>query len=157
MSELHHISMCHITHVNESCHTCQCAMSHISMCHVTHVNVSCHTCQCVMSHISMCHVTHINVSCHTYQRVMSHISMCHVTHVNVSCHSYCLYIRVGDTCGVGTHMLCTHTCTCICIYRYMYMCPACIYGRGTHVVYMYGVATISRLLKIIGLFCKRAL
>jgi len=46
-------------------------MSHISMSHVTHINESCHTYQWVMSHISMSHVTHINESCHTYEWVMN--------------------------------------------------------------------------------------
>ena len=32
-----------------------------------------------------------------------------------------------------------------------------IYNQNTSTLYAYGVATISRLLKIIGLFCKRAL
>ena len=41
-------------------------MSHISMSHVTHINESCHTYQWVMSHVWMSPVTHINESCHTY-------------------------------------------------------------------------------------------
>jgi len=46
----------------------------------------------------------------------------------------------------------TYICVCvyICIYTYMYIC---IYTR----TYVYGLATISRMLKNIRLFCKRAL
>ena len=80
--------MSHVTHVNESCHTCEWIMSHMWMHHVTHVNVSCHTCECVMSHIWMGHVTHVNESCHTCEWVMSHIWRSHVTHMNESCHTY---------------------------------------------------------------------
>jgi len=83
-----HISMCHVTHINESCQTYEWVMSHIWMSHVTHMNESCHTYQWVMSHISMSHVTHLNESCHTYEWVMLHISMSHVTHINESCHTY---------------------------------------------------------------------
>jgi len=46
----------------------------------------------------------------------------------------------------------------VCIYRYMYI-YMCIYAlpadeRHTGMTSGYGVATISRLLKIIGLFCR---
>jgi len=59
-----HISMRHVTHANESCHTHQWFMSH--------VNESCHTYQWIMSHMWMSHVTHINEWCHTCEWVMVH-------------------------------------------------------------------------------------
>jgi len=59
-------------------------ISHIWMSHVTHVNESYHTCEWVMLHIWMSHVTHVNESCHTYEWVMSHMWMSHITHWNVS-------------------------------------------------------------------------
>ena len=68
-------------------------MSHIWMCHVTHMNESCHTYEWVMSHIWVSHVTHMNVSCHTYEWVMSHIWMCHVTHMN---EPYATYMHIFD-------------------------------------------------------------
>ena len=80
--------MSHVTHMNESCHTCEWVMSHIWMSHVTHVNESCHICEWVMSHIWMSHVTHVNESCHTYEWVMSHIWMSHVTRMSESSHAY---------------------------------------------------------------------
>jgi len=54
-------TLSHVTHVNESCHTCE------------SVNQSCHTCKSVMSQMWMSHVTHVNESCHTCEWVMSHI------------------------------------------------------------------------------------
>ena len=79
-----HMSMSHVTHINEARHTYQCVTSHISMRHVAHINAARHTYQCGTSHISMCHVTHTNASRHTYQCVTSHISMRHVTHISTS-------------------------------------------------------------------------
>jgi len=71
------------------------SLSHIWISHVTHLNESCHTCErsdwkcrslsrCVgrLSHMWISHVTHVNESCHTYERVVSHIWMSHVPHVN---------------------------------------------------------------------------
>jgi len=54
------------------------------MSHVTHMNESCHTCQWVIPHIWMSHVTHVNESCHTYEWVMWHIWTSHVTRMNES-------------------------------------------------------------------------
>jgi len=79
--------MSHVTHMNESCHACQCVVSHMWMSHVTHVNEACHTCEWVMSHLWMSHITPVNEWRHTYEWGMSHIWMCHVTHMNESCHT----------------------------------------------------------------------
>jgi len=43
---------------------------------------------------------------------------------------------------------------CVCVYMYIYIA---ILVYVFIVIYTYGMATISRLLKITGLFCKRAL
>jgi len=43
----------------------ECVMSRICICHVTHMNASCHTYECVMSHM--------NASCHKYECIMSHV------------------------------------------------------------------------------------
>jgi len=92
-----HIWMCHVTHMNVSCHRYECVMSQIWMRHVAHMNASCHKFDSVMSHIWMRHVRHMNVSRHvthmnasfnTYERVVSHIRMRRVTHINASCPSY---------------------------------------------------------------------
>jgi len=82
-----HISMSHVTHTNESCHTYKWVMTNI------HTNESWHIYEWVMSHIEwvmsrstarvsissrgtsrmqMSHVTHTNESWHIYEWVMSH-------------------------------------------------------------------------------------
>ena len=82
-----------VTHMNESCHTCEWVMSHIWMSHVTHVNESCHACEWitytyawVKSHMGMSHVTHMNASRYTRGWVTSHIWMRHMSHTNESYH-----------------------------------------------------------------------
>ena len=55
--------------------TCERVMSHIQISHVTHMNESCHTCEGVIlhdrmspvAHVRMSHVTHRNESRHTYE------------------------------------------------------------------------------------------
>jgi len=74
-----------VTHLNESCHTCEWVVPHIWM---SHVIGSCHTYEWVMSHIWRRHVTHMKVSRHAYEWVMSHIWMSHVIRMNESCHTY---------------------------------------------------------------------
>jgi len=47
---------------------------------------------------------------------------------------------------------------CFCVYVCMYVCVCvCVCVCGSIVIWVYGVASVSRLLKMIGLFCKRAL
>jgi len=117
-------------------------VSRICMSDVAHMNEPYHTYEGVLSHIWlchvkydwvishtwMCHVTHMNESCCTYECVISHIWMSHVTHMNDSCHT---------NEWVMSHIWLSHVIS--------------------HISVWYGVATISRLLKITGLFCKRAL
>jgi len=83
----------------------------------------------------MSHVTHINESC----------GMSHVTHKNESCvTSRVTHMNESRAMGHVTHIN-----------------ESCVMGYVTHILtcpaLCYGVATISRLLKSIGLFCKRAL
>jgi len=59
----------------------------------------------------------------------THHSTCHVLHTHIS------YKKIAR----------------------MFYSDSHIFERQTYVTYRYGVATISRLLKMIGLFCKRAL
>jgi len=82
----------------------------------------------VMSYSWMSHVTCTNESCHLYEWGMSHVRMSHVTCTNESCHMYE---------WVMSHSTVTHD--------------------GMWPDTLYGVATVSRLLKITGLFDKRAL
>jgi len=86
-------SFSHVTHTNESCHTC--------MSHVAHTNESCHIYEWVMSHMYESCRTYEWVLSHMWVRmrmshmwVMSHIWMSHVTygwvmsHMNESCQVY---------------------------------------------------------------------
>jgi len=73
-----------VTHINESrhtyhCHTYQWAMSRISMSHVPHFNESCHTCAQVSEYAVQLYVLSLDDSSHTYLWVTSHISMSHIS------------------------------------------------------------------------------
>jgi len=103
-----HFRISHVTHMDESCHTCKWVMSHTWMSHVTHMNESCHTYEWAMSHIRMSHVTrmdwdilcmytHMNthMNTHTNTHMTSHVicdlthDIIHMyTHMNGSCHTY---------------------------------------------------------------------
>jgi len=98
--------MSHVTHMNESCHTCRLTpatwhvwhdsficvshiwmsawvMSHIWMSHVTHVDLHLRHDMCDMTHSYVCHIYEwVHESCHTYEWVMSHMSTytCDMTH-----------------------------------------------------------------------------
>jgi len=164
-----HIGMSRVTHRNESCHTYKRVMSHIGMSHVTQRNESASFLG-VTSHERVPtyeYVEHIYTyksirlySCETLSRrtrewVKSHIWMSHVTHTNESCHIY-------ESCHtyewVMSHIWKSH----IWIQTgWEEIWPS---GRSAKNQLgtkrgrsgWYAVATISRLLKIIGLFCKRA-
>jgi len=100
--------MSHVTHMNESCHTCERVMSHIWFSHGTrdpwHVMqfffyntpVTSHDIwhEWVMSHVWMSHLTYTNQSRHTMPcafsktRTASHMWASHVTHLNETCSTY---------------------------------------------------------------------
>jgi len=83
-----------------------------------------------MSHVWACHVTHMNASHHTFTYGISH-----------DCDSHCANQAIRMDWSRHTYEW------VISIYVNVY----------TQHLWKHGVATISRLLKIIGLFCKRAL
>jgi len=82
--------MCHVTHMNESCHTYAWVMSHTGMSRVTYMNESCQQQQLLVyhfTHFHLCythtqisHVTYTNQSSHEHESVMSHIESCHKNH-----------------------------------------------------------------------------
>jgi len=143
-----------VPRINKSCHTCEwvtCtyarAMVHVWQSHVAHMDESYHTYDgrvphiwmrlCVM-HIWMSHITHVtdlhhasathmNASRHTYDQVMSHVWISHVTHMQASCRAYEYVMSHIWRRGV-THMNVSHD--------------------------TYGLASASRIDKIIGLFAK---
>jgi len=102
---------------------------------------------------------------------MLYIRMFYTTYVLHLVYPYVAYVSI---CGICVHML--YMCSCV---VYVYLCCICVpmlymcsYVKCSYVLYnicfiscvstllcgnVYWVATISRLLKIIGLFCKRAL
>jgi len=124
-----------------ACHTYEGVMSHIWRSHVACVYESCHRYERVTSHVAhirMRHDTHVNEACHTYEGVMSHLWMSHGTHMNESCHTYeGVMSRTYE--WVMARMWMIHV---------THMNESC----RTHTNESCGVATISRLLKMIGLF-----
>ena len=91
---------------------------------------------CVMSHMWIILVTRVNQSCCAYVWVVSH--------VNESCRTYEIS-TINSWKGHSRYESC-HTCETVSSHVWI-----------SHVAHMYGVATVSRIDKIIGLFCKRAL
>jgi len=146
MNESCYIWMSHVTyewvmsHMNESCH--------IWMSHVNESSLECHTYEWVISHIWTSHVTHVNESCHIWTS--------HVTHVNESCHIWTSHVsnvvHMNESCQtcerVVSHASC-HT-------RKRVMSRI----WTSHITHMnepkqrYGVATVSSIDEIIGLFCR---
>jgi len=132
----------------------------------------------VISHVEMSHVTQ--------EWVMSHVEMSHVTHnspkMNLSCdvivcHPCCCMSLLNATSQIktlhqnemrlylilmsyfdvsfwwSTLAVISHSCCCMSLLT----STSKIKMLHQNEMYQYGVATISRLLKITGLFCKRAL
>jgi len=100
---------------------------------VTHIFESCHTYECVLSHM--------DTFCHTYACVVC-------AHINPSCYKYgfvTVSLRVGHIDGglMKRHIEC--------ILSHMSLSHVTRVNASCH-AYGYGVATISRLLKIIRLF-----
>jgi len=129
--------------------------------------------QWVMAHMWMSHGTHMNESYHNmkwcdsftcvHMCAMTHSYVCHDSLISVVC-AYCVpkdggshhhtppphptttpeTKQIGHVCQYATVQRCA--CALICVPWLIHMCDM-----------KYGVATTCRLLKIIGLFCKRAL
>jgi len=118
-------------HMQESWRTHACVASHIWMRRVTFMNASCHTYECVVTHVWRHHATHSSESWRTHEGVVPHIWIRRVTHTKESWLAYEL-----------SHMKTS---------RHTYQWDVATMWKS------YGVATISRLLQILGLFCKRAL
>jgi len=157
--------MCDMTHS----HVCEWVMSHAWMSHG-------HTC----GEVTMRHVTHVENS---YRWVMSHLWMSHGSRIDESCHRhlwhvYHAYAHFFTTCvrwiiptcyhkcvfsrTTRTHVCCgLFTCATWLIHIHNRTHPRVYPDAFTRVTRLnhrrYALATTSRLLKSIGLFCKRAL
>jgi len=141
-----------MSHENESCHM---RMSHVTYEWVmSHVKESCYmgmghvTCERMMSHMNeSCHVWMSHV---TYEWVMSYVNeSCHE-----SCHIWMGHVTgscVNESCHIKLcHMWMSHvTESC-----HIWMSHITRLFHKCYSVMSYGVATISRLLKIISLFCR---
>jgi len=116
----------------------------------TQTNELCHTCHWVMSHIPMSHITRglRNLTAiHTNEWVMSHMSLSHVTHTNESYHtwlekSHCYSPKQMSPVTHDNESCHTHINESCHTYQYVMSHSS------------YGVATISRLLQMIGLVCR---
>jgi len=135
----HHSCRCHIhewvwvshgTHVNVSCHTCECLLLHYGRCHIhewvmSHMNESC---LIWMSHVSYEWVmSHMNESCliwmsrvsflyscrcHIHEWVMSHTQTSHFIYIKESCHINRVISHTSSL--IATHPHCNtlqHTAT----------------------------------------------
>ena len=97
------------------------------------------------------HIRHLHTYIYTYICIYLHI--CIHIHIHIHIH-ICIYAYTYTY--IYTHIY-THIFTYVHInvwhtYKQMYICI-----HNDVKTYKYGVATISRRLKIIGLFCKRAI
>jgi len=146
-----------------------------------------HTYAQVASNIWTYHCTHINESRHTYEYGTPHIcviaNMTWLVHVRGVCMFVCVCGCVCMCVCVCVYLcvcvcvfVCLRVCACVCVWKThsrdpiiglisVFVCVcACVFVREKLILIIrlilfahIWMATISRLLKIIGLFCKRAL
>jgi len=107
-----------------------------------------------MAHIWMSHGTHMNESCHTYEWAMSHIWMSHATHMNNECDTYERRMRLLQIWGSYDYLAPSNYTSLL---QKSPIKETIFCTNDACDSYGYGVATVSRLLKITSLFCKRAL
>ena len=138
-----HIWMSHASRMRESCRTYKCVTSHA---HITHLTVPMH---CLSPSVWHNHATHVNETCITYERVMPHVWMRHVTSMIAPMHcktSPSLTMRDLTNGWLDKRVTCHQ--------------PAdigWIVNAASLMAANYGVATISRLFQIVGLFRKTAI
>jgi len=168
------------TRTNESCHTYKWVMSHLWESHVAHENgsyhtlfgrrknwpggrshvtrmhASCHTYVCVMANKRIGRATRTNESCHTYKWVMSHLWKSHVTAMKESYHNIVGRRKTPQHTHTHTqNQTHKHTRT----HRHTHASSRAT-SYHTHIKEVSrvacGVATISRLLEITGLFLQKS-
>jgi len=116
------------------------------------VAACCSVLQCVMQRVLQC----VAVCCSVLQFVAVRVSVC-VAHLQVRRSSWA-------TCSVAVCVaVCIVECLAVCVAVYVLQCVAvccrvcCSALQRLCLIACYGVSTICRLLKMTGLFCKRAL
>ena len=167
------------TYVNDShvSHSCECRcrceelMSHVWTCHVTYV-WDFQFCVWVMSHICKrltSHVTDVKECRCRCAGLMSHVWTCHVAYMCVNRRCEVLSFVLLQ-CVAGLHVVGCEVLSFLFIMLHIYECHTCCrhiaYVGVSHVTHInescshmwtptntYRVASISRLDKILGLFC----
>jgi len=176
-----HLWTRHVTRMNESCQT----YGRVVLKYERVMSIACQMNERVMSNVWTSHVKDMEELCHRRrpceQRVLS--CMSHVSHMNKLCHTeyftsamhidihiyqITLHIYMSHTCNGHVsstycrtwvmshvwmrHITLTDSCQwCIFIYMNVYITLRCID------ICNHGVASVCRIDKIVGLFCKRAL
>jgi len=121
-------------------------MARIWMSHITHMNEARHTYQWVTAHIWMRHVTHVNEARHIYEWVTRHTWMSHVT--------WCKNIWIQTQVFVVKckALMIPHELYLVWNVYKMRIAIRAIQESNVR----YWVATVSRIDKMIGLFCRIA-
>jgi len=170
----------HVSFIRVTCFIHMCDMPHSYVWHASYICVTCLIHMCDMSHSYVWHASYICVTClihcvtcliHMHDDFVTCLIRCDTCLIHcVTCLIHCVTCLVSMRDNYVTCLLhlydMAHISTAWHAYD-IYMNT----GRGltssgqsaipktslVMVEHVYGVATISRLLKIIGLFCKRAL
>ena len=178
----HTSQLCHtcesVTRQSNLDHTCESVTSHNF---ATHVNKSTHYCNTLQHAATHSHLTtlphmwisHISQLCHTYWPVVSRdfALTCGTTHFWLAKVSSIWSIESNLTCGTThywlwlrslSHLTLTLLSVTLTFALYLFWHWLCSLSDLDFALFdfdsaLYGVATISRLLKSQGLFCKRAL
>ena len=162
-SVMSYIRRSHVSHMNEQCLMYEWVMSHdIAWLQLQHISdVDCNTLQHTATYqwyelqhtathcnISVRHVLYIKESCFIYEWVMSHIWMSHVSYIYESC-LRCKWVMY--------HIWMSHVSymndSCL-IYEWVVSHIFLYKKASSQIPNHHRVATISRLLKIVGLFCR---
>ena len=163
-----HVWISHVTHMNESCYTHVCVLPHTWVSHATHMHESHHTDTTPYYTFPPRHVTHFNGSCHTGMNVteteewiVSNRNEAGTTNKwFISYKSEYNHIHPQTSHQRGAHKpfpnpkwIISHTWRYISENFRAKRCPHTDTPLCSE-VFRYGVATVSRIDKIIGLFCR---
>ena len=148
-----HVSEMFLTHMNESWRNRKRHVHEVSHSHITHMKESYHTYEWVNSHIWMSHITHMNESYHTHEWVMEHEH----TRTRRGCWEYYYYFDYKSRFKCTCWSLLSFTCVTWLVHAHDTAHSCAWHTWFSQLSVWYGVALVSRIDKIIGLSCKRAL